>query len=145
MTLRSQLESAERQLRETREELDRLKRQTKPRFDLPPRWIIKAAKDALGRVGYWSGALAVLSSYYGVPHMDARNDPSKVSEKADATYYQYERTAYFKSTNGSGVWLVMHEFGHHLNAYLLDKIGGEAEQAFCDAFAFEMQKEWEQV
>ena len=139
MTLHAQLEDAQREIRHLEDEVDRLKRQAKPRIDIPPAWVIKAARSALKRTNYWNEAYTVLSAYYGVPEVKNLCNDDRVPKGAAACYYAFEKTVYGKK-KGMNTWTAMHEFAHHLCASLIP-IGGEAEQAFCDEFSTAIEEE----
>ena len=140
MTLRTQLDDALRRVRDLEQEVAQLKEQSKPRIDIPPHWLIQASKQALGRTGKWNDCYNVLTTYYGIPRVRNLVDDSKIPKGADGVYYQNEKTVYGKQC-GMSTWIAMHEFAHHLCAHLMP-IGGEAEQAFCNSFATEMEKNW---
>jgi hypothetical protein len=142
MTLRSQLDDAQRKIRDLEDEVSKLKKVPKSRLDVPPHWIIRGAKQAFGRTGHWSDAYSVLSAYYGVPKVRNLCDDEKVPKGADGAYYHWENTVYGKK-GGMSLWVAMHEFAHHLCANVIP-IGGEAEQAFCDSFATEVKQDWDE-
>lgn len=108
--------------------------------DVPPNVIIKAAKGALAKTNLWNVAYKVLTAYYGLPVVMSYVDETKIPEKAIACYYPPSGPIYGKR-GGMTTWVAMHEFAHHL-AYHKMPLGGEAEQAFCDAFASEVETTW---
>ena len=140
MTLRAQLDEALRRIRDLEDEVKMLKNQSQMRIDVPPHWVIQASKQALRRTGKWNDSYNVLSTYYAIPTVRNLVDDSKVPKGADGVYYRNEKTVYGKK-GGMSTWIAMHEFAHHLCTHLMP-IGGEAEQAFCDSFATEVEKNW---
>jgi len=116
-------------------------------IDLPPKWIIKAARLALKKKNRWSDAIAILCSYYGIPLMLCYKEPAQVSKGAIACYKTSPNGdlgyCYSKSPNGSSADTIFHELGHHLNQFLFDhKLNAESNEAFAEVFAKEMCRLW---
>jgi hypothetical protein len=112
-------------------------------IDLPPRFILKAAKRALTKTNFWSSAYNILSAYYGLPKLGAYINAAMVPKDAIACYYATSNSTYAKDKAMSD-YTGLHEFAHHLCAKRLS-IGGEAEQQFCDVFAEEVSKVWNEL
>ena len=64
MTLRAQLDDALRRVRDLEQEVRILKTLSRMRIDVPPHWIIQAAKQALGRTGKWNDSYDVARARY---------------------------------------------------------------------------------
>ncbi len=83
--------------------------------DIPPKWIIEAAREALDTKNHWVDYYDVLSEYYGIAIVKAYNNPKKVSETAIASYYPSDNppTIYGGKDDYAEV-TALHEFFHHL-------------------------------
>jgi hypothetical protein len=118
-------------------------------LDIPPHWVLVAAKRAMNETNHWSDCLDVLAAYYGVPNVTARVEPSKVSSSATACYVRekpgQEPMIYTKEDRISAD-TAFHEFGHHLQATLLKgRLSKQTNEHFAEAFAEAMVKVWESV
>jgi hypothetical protein len=117
-------------------------------IDLPPDWIIRAAKHALNKSGHWTEAMDVFCAYYEVPKVHYLVNSEKVPQKAIACYMpdigNIEGLCYSKS-NEISANTAFHELAHHLNHFLFKtcRLEDKANEAFAEIFAEEMTRKWE--
>lgn len=104
------------------------------RFDVPPAWVLKAAKSNRKGIHYWDQFYQVLCQWYHVANITAIVDTS--IQNCIANYSGSEFTVRSKTTSMTN-WTGLHEFFHHLCYVKRSGHNGEAEQALADAFATE--------
>ena len=118
-------------------------------LDVPPRWIMIAAKKTMKETNRWSDCYDVLAAYYGVRKVTARVDPERVSDSAIACYVKHgpgeEPMIYTKESQVSSN-VAFHEFGHHLQATLLKgRLSKMANEHFADSYAEAMEAVWNSI
>lgn len=108
------------------------------KFDecLPPGSVCADIASMMYGITKFTGFIGRLSDYYGCSTMDMLIDRNhnKVSDKAIATYYPSEKTAYSKGETCSQN-TVLHEFFHHMvncNVVIVNK---SDEEYYADRFA----------
>jgi hypothetical protein len=134
--LGKRLASIERDLREIKDFLQWLKPKRALCFEeaLPPRSICRDALSKMKGTTSYTGFLAFLSNYYGVPRLKLYHDENRVSAKAIAAYYARENAAYSKSSTMDS-HTVLHEFFHHLVAHGVVMVKEEDRERRADEFA----------
>jgi hypothetical protein len=111
-------------------------------WQLPPKWVLEAARSEVNRTNTWDRYFAILAIFYGIKapkSIQGEAQIAKVQEqfpadqKVVAIYVPHESTIYALK-EGFDESTALHEFFHHLmsNTKLNDK---EAEQALANAYA----------
>ncbi len=107
------------------------------KFDecIPPSSVCRDVLSMLEGIRGYEGFIGRLSEYYGCEPMRMLVDPgNKVSDKAIATYYWAEKTAYSKG-NSCSQNTVLHEFFHHMQNCKVVVVDKEQEEKCADKFA----------
>ena len=109
--------------------------------DIPPAWVIHAARAEIKKTNNWVMYLDVLCAYYQIPSIKGvvDVDQKKVPKIALAMYDPRDQTFYTKTEKISES-TALHEFFHHLKFSKGLKISADAEDALANAFAFAISK-----
>lgn len=101
--------------------------------EIPPAWVLKAARANLDRTHSWPDYYSVLDDFYGLPHVGAQVD-SSIKAGTLAVYRYATKTIYSRDKTMSDATAI-HEYFHHLTHLLNISTSGEEGQQLADAFA----------
>ena len=107
-------------------------------LDVPPKWVLQAARAGLNKTGNWEGYYDVLTNFYGIHSLNAVIDTTLdqgIAAQYDARYLINPTVQCRTKTMSDNT--AIHEFFHHLFYSTRHKHEGEGEQRLADAFAIE--------
>lgn len=107
--------------------------------DIPPKWVIQAARTSLNKHGNYQEYYSVLCAYYQVKFLNANINREKcksLGENVIACYcVEVNRHVVYTKENSMSENTALHEFFHHLTHQLNLNVESKAAEILCDSFA----------